>query len=111
MYFTTFCFICELAMALTNTWMFLIKQKRYKTWPLLMFYILTILLAIIRIYSSSCFFYDMKNLEIIGFLMTAILKLNLGAVQCWTLIELGLRVNLNIKLTEALKKSAITEEE
>ena len=43
--------------------------------------------------------------------MTAILKLNLGAVQCWTLIELGLRVNLNIKLTETLKKSAITEEE
>ena len=43
--------------------------------------------------------------------MTAILKLNLGAVQCWTLIELGLRVNLNIKLTEALKKSVITEKE
>ena len=43
--------------------------------------------------------------------MTAILKLNLGAVQCWTLVELGLRVNLNIKLTEALKKSVITEEE
>ena len=42
--------------------------------------------------------------------MTAILKLNLGAVQCWTLVELGLRVDLNIKLTNALKKSVAEEE-
>ena len=45
MYFSTICFIIELAMTLTNMWKFLFKQDKYKTWPLLMFYILTICFA------------------------------------------------------------------
>ena len=52
MYFSTICFICELALALTNLWRFLIRQRKYKAWPLLLFYILTIMLATIRIYCS-----------------------------------------------------------
>ena len=56
MIFLTLCFISELALALTNTWKFLIKQKKYTNWPLLMFYILTITLAALRIYSSYFYF-------------------------------------------------------
>ena len=80
MYFSTLCFICELAMALTNMWMFLIKQEKYKTWPLLMFYVLTISLAVMRTYSSFFKFLIIINNEIFGGLLSAILKLNIGAV-------------------------------
>ena len=61
MYFATLCFICELAMALTVTWKFLIRQRKYKTWPLLMFYILTISLAVSRIYDSFFYLFMMKT--------------------------------------------------
>ena len=98
-YFATFCFTCELVIALTNTWMFLIKQKRYKARPLLAFYILTISLATIRIYTCVFRLYINEMNELFGHIFPAILKLNLGAVQCWILFELGVRVHLNIRLT------------
>ena len=104
-YFTTLCFICELAMALINTWMFLIKQRKYKTWPLLLFYVLTIWLALERIYSMFFLLFVKKNQDILGVLIPPILKLNIGAVQCWILFELGLRITQNIRLTEDLEKS------
>ena len=46
-----------------------------------------------------------SNLEIFGSLLAPILKLNIGFVQCWILVELGLKVTLNIKQTESLQKS------
>ena len=104
MYFASLCYVCELALALTNTWMFLIRQRKYKTRPLLMFYILTIALAAIRIYGSLFEFYVRSTHEIFGSLLAAILKLNIGAIQCWILFELGIRVNMNIKMTEKLNE-------
>ena len=79
-YFATLCYTCELVMALTNTWMFLIRQRKYKTRPLLAFYILAICLAANRIYSCVFDFYRREDHEIFGTLLPAILKLNLGAV-------------------------------
>ena len=79
-YFSTLCFISELVMALTNTWMFLIKQKKYKNRLLLVFYILAICLATIRIYQSIFEFYMREEHEIFGVLFPPIFKLNLGAV-------------------------------
>ena len=105
-YFATLCFTCELVMALTNTWMFLIKQRKYKTRPLLVFYILAICLATIRIYSCVFDFYLREEHEIFGSLLPAILKLNLGAVQCWILFELGVRIHLNIRLIESSRSIA-----
>ena len=103
MYLSTLCFICELAMALIITWKFLIKQRKYKTWPLFLFYILTIWLAAMRIYVSFFYFTIYQNYELLGDLLTPIIKLNLGVVQCWMLFELGLKVTLNIRLVDALK--------
>ena len=106
MYSATLCYTCELVMALTNTWLFLIKQRKYKTRPLLVFYILAICLATIRIYSCIFDLYRREVHEIFGSLLPAILKLNLGAVQCWILFELGVRIHLNIRLVESLKSDA-----
>ena len=97
MYVSALCFTCELAMALTTVWKFLIKQKKYKTWPLLYLYILTIGLAVMRIYDSIFFLFTHLKFDLFGWLLVPIMKLNLGAVQCWILFELGLSVSLNIK--------------
>ena len=92
-------------MALTNTWMFLIRQKKYKTRPLLMFYVLTIWLVAMRVYSSFFFLLLMIESDLFGDLLIPILKLNIGLVQCWILFELGLRVTLNIRQTEILQEN------
>ena len=93
-------------MAIMNTWQFLIKQRKYKTWPLLMFYILTIWLSSMRIYTSLFYFFYVLKGDIVAYLLTPILNLNVGAVQCWILFELGLKVTLNIRLVESLQRNA-----
>ena len=56
LYLTTLIYLCELAMALYNFWVFLIKQRKYKTWPLLMFYVIAIAIISSRVYCSIFFF-------------------------------------------------------
>ena len=80
MYLTTFCFISELVMALVNTWKFLYKEKKYKTWPLLMFYILAILLSVFRMYNSFFLLMIMEDLEIFGSMLPPIVKFDIGIV-------------------------------
>ena len=80
MYALTLCFTYMLVMALTNTWKFLIKQRKYKTWPLLILYVLIICLAAMRIYTSILNFGITLSNEIYGSLLPPILKLNIGAV-------------------------------
>lgn len=101
MYLSTICFICLLALTLINTWKFLIKQKRYKNRSLLMFYIYTVMLALMRIYFSFFFFYIFLEYELFGILVKPILKLDIGVIQCWVLIELALKVTLNIRVVES----------
>ena len=106
MYISAACFIVELTLAIFNTWNFLIKQKKYKTWPLLMFYILTIALALMRLYFSVGLFYIVLKQELFGILIKTILKLNIGAVQCWILVELALRITYNIRITESFRNGS-----
>ena len=92
-------------MAIMNTWKFLIRQRKYKIWPLLMFYILTICMSSMRIYTSLFYFFYALEGDIVAYLLTPILNLNVGAVQCWILFELGLKVTLNIRLVESLQRN------
>ena len=66
MYLSALCFTCELVMALTIMWKFLIKQKKYKTWLLLYMYILTIGLAVMRIYDSIFFLFTHIEFDLYG---------------------------------------------
>ena len=79
-YLTSFLFACEFCMALYNFWAFLIKQRKYKTWPLLMFYILIILLSAMRTYQTMYFFAERMKPRIVEFLFPPILNINLGVV-------------------------------
>lgn len=87
-------------MASYNIWAFLIKQQKYKTWPLLVFYVLAILLSISRLYYSFWYFYVQYSYGIIGHLSKPILVINLGVVQCWMLFELSLRLKENLDLSK-----------
>lgn len=49
-------YLIELSMAVHNIWAYLIKQGKYKTIPLLLFYILAVLLCILRIYYTIWYF-------------------------------------------------------
>ena len=102
MYTCALFFTCELALAIYNFWTFLIKQRKYKTIPLLMFYIVVILLASLRIYFSIWYFYGKVQADYISDLMKPILNINLGVVQCWILFELSLRINESIYFTELM---------
>ena len=97
LYISIVCFLGELTLAIYNTWKFLIKQRKYKTWFLLLFYVLTISLVLSRIYYTICFFWVIEEKELFGHLLKVIIKINLGVVQCWILFELGLRITLDIR--------------
>ena len=79
-YLFTVLYIIELALALYNIWTFLIKQGKYKTVPLLLFYILTVWLIAMRIYYSVWYFNVWINSEIVISEIKNVLKINLGLV-------------------------------
>ena len=91
-YISILLFLTQLGLAIYNTWAFLIKQKKYKILPLLIFYVLVILLSISRICYSFFFFREYFNYRIINFLLKPIILINLGLVQCWIIYELSLRI-------------------
>ena len=51
-YFTTGCFVLILGLAVWNTYHFLYKQRKWKVYPLLLFYILSYVDILLRIYHS-----------------------------------------------------------
>ena len=54
--------ICILGWVIRNIWVILFKKGKYKVLPLLTFYILAILLVILRMYDAIFNFYeDFKN--------------------------------------------------
>ena len=53
-------FVLQLALVAYNTWAFLIRQKKYQTWPLAIFYALTIWLTLRRI-CFAIFFFELDN--------------------------------------------------
>ena len=54
-YLTTGLFLILLGAVCCNFWLFLIRQRRYKIQPLLVFYILAILICLARIHFSFWF--------------------------------------------------------
>ena len=84
-------YIFLLGLAISNIWTILIKQRRYKTCPLLFFYIFTFMAIAFRLtyiifeFSSSNLVYYMEDCY-----LTA--KLSVGLMQCWMIMEIAIRV-------------------
>ena len=81
-------------MAGHNIWAFLIKQKKYKTSPLVVFYVIVVLLSSLRIIQAITELKFTLDRTLFTVTLMPILKVNLGLVQCWMVIELTLRVKL-----------------
>ena len=98
-YVTAFLFFSEVMLATYNFFAFLIKQRKYKTWPLLAFYVLALFLSAIRTLNYINYFKDNLEVRIADYMLAPILNINLGLVQCWMLIELSMRIQQNISVT------------
>lgn len=80
-------------MALHNSWAFLWRQGKYKTLPLLLFYLVAVTLTLARLYYSLFVFYEFTDNFFAINQMMPVLKIELGLVQCWMMLELSLRIN------------------
>ena len=107
-YFFGFIYVCQFGLALHNIWAFLVVQKRYKTPPLVVFYIIVILLSIARFYFTIWCLPQVIDRILFTAEIMPILKVNLGFVQCWILTELYMRIKLSTRLTD-LRKSNFLE--
>ena len=79
-------------LAVINIWLILIKQGKWRTMPLLTFYIYSFLVITMRIFLlivSGKDFYEF------GFIITyqqPVAKIVVGVIQSWIIFELALRI-------------------
>ena len=89
-----------------NVWQILIKQERWKTPPLLLFYIFALIVVISRIVnavlpSNEDQPYSLENVLWYFISYSApIAKLAVGAIQLWMMIELTIGIKTSIQLAE-----------
>ena len=102
MYAISTLFALQFVAALYNSWAFLLKQGKYRMRPLLIFYLLTVLLCIIRIYYTMWLLAEVSTEVIVGFLLPPLIKINMGIHLCWSMLELSLRIRQSIKVTELM---------
>ena len=84
-----------------NVYYFLIRQKRYKTLIVLLFYLLTYIVLIFRIVFFACFAGGAKGsswsgniiLNNVSYLLATFAKVSLGFNQVISMLELALRLN------------------
>ena len=65
----------------------------------MLFYFLTVVLTGLRIYYAIWFFQQRTDQHLFLPILTPIVKINIGLVQCWMLYELSLRVQQSIRLS------------
>ena len=88
-----------------NVWQILIKQERWKTPPLLLFYIFALIVVITRIVDSELPLvedepHSLFVLAIFICYSSPIAKLVVGAIQLWMVIELAIGLKTSIQLAE-----------
>ena len=100
MYLNAALYALYLGMAGYNIRVFLIKQKRYKTGPLVIFYYLVVLLAMLRLQWSIMFYWYLIVSQDFTLLLEPVLLINIGIIQCWMILEIALRITQDLKLYE-----------
>ena len=77
-YMATMLFVFQLVVITHNILAFLIRQRKYKTWPLLLFYTLAIILSLMRAWYIFFIFEMRKNSNLYGFAYKSFVKIDLG---------------------------------
>ena len=95
-YLTIALFLIQLIFSCYNIQAFLIRQKKYKTTPLLIFYVLVILLTVAELLYTFFMLKLVMHDNIFVFILPVI-KIEIGLAQCWILFELSLQIQKSIK--------------
>ena len=83
---------------LANIWQILIKQERWKTLPLLVFYIFVFIAVLLR---ELC---NLMGLDYVFlFFIQPIAKQGVGIIQSWMMFELGLKLRQGIILEKNIQ--------
>ena len=86
-------------LAFVNVYKFLYKDEKFKTLPLLLFYVLTVVLTLMRIWSNLWFLGYILHQYLLE-VLCPVLKINIGLNQCWMLLELSLRLRKSIAISK-----------
>ena len=85
-------FLFQLCMVTYNGYTFMLRKRRLDNLSIIGFYILIVLLTLLRFYYSIWFLYEKETQHITTLLMIPIIYIHMGLVQCWMLIELSLYI-------------------
>ena len=101
-YLTITFFTGLLVLALRNAWVIFVKLGRYGNVTLLSFYLLVVLAIMIRIETLIWFWTAVLDWDLYSLAIQPIVKLHVGLIMAWTIIELTLRVEISINQLRAL---------
>ena len=101
-YICTLIFTFQLAFAIYNTWMYLIKQGKWRVFSLTMFYALSINCICLRILVS---FFCVEISEMLNAALTlypAIVKICIGIVQIAVMFEISVRIKESLSMMNSI---------
>ena len=91
-YFSAVLFITLFVFLVYNIVEFLIKQKKWRVWSLLLFYGLAFICVVLRIWISIMVVCVTKRWNLIYALSTAVIKICIGIEQIMVIIEIIMKV-------------------
>ena len=99
-YLVTAIFIFLLYITVWNTYNFLIKQRKYKVYPLLLFYILSYADILLRIYHSFWMVDVIEYQQIFAVIGVMWIKVCIGIAQILVIVELTIRIEQSMRVYE-----------
>ena len=91
-YFSAVLFITLFVFLVYNIVEFLIKQKKWRVWSLLLFYGLAFICVVLRIWISIMVVCVTKRWNLLSALSTAVIKICIGIEQIMVIIEIIMKV-------------------
>ena len=96
-----------MALLIHNSYKILYLQKKVYVIPLTTYYILALLIVILRIYDAIWNFTADQHQEVMTFLMPQTLEFFVGINLCWVIVELSLRIRFSLKIDETDLRATI----
>ena len=104
-YFCSLMFAILFAFTLYNTWQYLIKQSKWRLFSLRMFYLMTLVCSGMRIYVNLDMVCVAQHFDIVLSLYPAILKMCIGIIQVFAMIEITIKVRESVRILAVLNQS------
>ena len=96
-YFSTVMFVILFAFIIYNTYKYVYGQSKWRTIPLLFFYILAFITVGYRIYDTIYIMQLAEQFTIPTLFIPPVLKMCIGMIQVLVMIEISVHVDQNFK--------------